>query len=100
MNTESDRSADSADSLALWALVISALGVVAVIVAYWLILPAVVLSLVAVIVGVIARGERYLALASETSPRSPSVSAPLPSCSLRLSSCIPAPPRTGAATVP
>ncbi len=55
MNTETDRSADSADSLALWALVISALGVVAVIVAYWLIVPAVVLGLVAVIVGVIAR---------------------------------------------
>ena len=55
MNTELDRSAESADSLALWALVSSALGVVSVIVAYWLILPAVVLGLVAVIVGVIAR---------------------------------------------
>ncbi len=43
MNTEPGRSADSADSLALWALVGAALGVVAVIVAYWLILPAVVL---------------------------------------------------------
>lgn len=55
MNTEPDRSADSADSLALWALVSAALGVVAVIVAYWLILPPVVLGLVALIVGVIAR---------------------------------------------
>ncbi len=55
MNAEPDRSADSAHSLALWALVSSALGVVAVIVAYWLILPAVVLGLVAVIAGVIAR---------------------------------------------
>jgi len=55
MNTEPDRSARSGDSLALWALVSAALGLVAVIVAYWMVLPAVVLGLVAVIVGVIAR---------------------------------------------
>ena len=55
MNTEPERSARRADSLALWALVSAALGVVAVIVAYWMVLPAVVLGLVAVIVGVMAR---------------------------------------------
>jgi len=60
MNTEPDRSIDgadsgSADSLALWALVTAALGVAAVTVAYWLVLPAVVLGLVAVILGVVAR---------------------------------------------
>ena len=55
MDTDPDRSVRSADSLARWALVSAALGVVAVIIAYWLILPSVVLGLVAVIVGVIAR---------------------------------------------
>ncbi len=56
MNIEPDSSArSSADSLAIWALVSAALGLVAVIVAYWMVLPGVVLGLVAVIVGVIAR---------------------------------------------
>lgn len=55
MNTEPDYFGPSADSLALWALVSAALGLVAVIVAYWMIIPAVLLGLVAVIVGVIAR---------------------------------------------
>ncbi len=55
MNTEADLSARRAHSLALWALVSAVLGVAAVIVAYWLVLPAVVLGLIAVILGVIAR---------------------------------------------
>ena len=55
MDTEPDRSTRSADSLALWALASAALGLIAVIVAYWMVVPAVVLGLVAVIVGVIAR---------------------------------------------
>jgi len=55
MNGEDDRSARRASSLATWALVLAAFGVAAVIVAYWLILPSVVLGLVAVILGVIAR---------------------------------------------
>ncbi len=54
MNTEV-RSARSADSLAFWALASGALGVAAVIVAYWMVVPAVLLGLVAVIVGVTAR---------------------------------------------
>jgi hypothetical protein len=60
MNTEPDRATGRADSLARWALVSAALGVVAVIVAYWLILPAVVLGLVAVIAGVMARRQAPL----------------------------------------
>ncbi len=55
MNAEADHSARGGDSLALWALGTAVLGVAAVIVAYWLILPAVVLGLIAVILGVIAR---------------------------------------------
>jgi hypothetical protein len=55
MNTEADLSGRRAHSLALWALVSALLGVAAVIVAYWLVLPAVVLGLIAVILGVIAR---------------------------------------------
>ncbi len=54
MNTEADRSA-GAHSLAIWALVSAVLGVAAVIVAYWLVLPAVLLGLIAVILGVVAR---------------------------------------------
>jgi hypothetical protein len=54
MNSEAARSA-RAHSLALWALVSGVLGVAAVIVIYWLVLPAVVLGLIAVILGVIAR---------------------------------------------
>jgi uncharacterized membrane protein len=55
MNTESDLSPRSADSLALWALGSAALGVVSVIVIYWAIVPAVLFGLVAVIVGLMAR---------------------------------------------
>lgn len=55
MNTEPGRSARSADSLAFWALASAALGIAAVIVAYWMVVPSIVLGLVAVIVGVIAR---------------------------------------------
>jgi hypothetical protein len=55
MNTENDPSARTADSLALWALASALLGVVGVIVFYWLILPAVVLGVIAIILGVIAR---------------------------------------------
>ncbi len=55
MNTEPERRARTADSMAFWALASAALGVVAVIVAYWIVVPSVVLGLVAVIVGVIAR---------------------------------------------
>ena len=55
MNTEADLSARGAHSLALWALVSAVLGVVGVIVFYWLVLPAVLLGLIAVILGVIAR---------------------------------------------
>lgn len=60
MNTEPDRSAGSADSLARLALVSAALGVVAVIIAYWLVAPAVVLGLVGVIAGVMARRRQAL----------------------------------------
>lgn len=60
MNTEADNPARSADSLALWALVSATLGVVALIVAYWMVVPAVLLGLVAVIVGVIARRRAVL----------------------------------------
>jgi len=55
MNAEADPSAPGAHSLALWALVSAVLGVAAVIVVYWLVLPAVVLGLIAVTLGVIAR---------------------------------------------
>jgi len=55
MNSDAELSARGADSVALFALVSAVLGVVAVIVVYWLILPAVVLGLIAVILGVIAR---------------------------------------------
>lgn len=55
MDTEAESSARRADSLAMWALIIALLGVAAVIVAYWLIVPPVVLGLIAVIIGVIAR---------------------------------------------
>ena len=55
MNTEADLSARRAHSLALWALVSAVLGLVGVIVFYWLVLPAVMLGLIAVILGVVAR---------------------------------------------
>ncbi len=55
MDTQPDGSARSVDSLAMWALVSAVLGLVAVIIAYWLVLPPLVLGLVAVIVGVVAR---------------------------------------------
>ena len=55
MNPEADLSARGAHSLALWALGTAVLGVAAVIVAYWLVLPPVVLGLTAVVLGVIAR---------------------------------------------
>jgi hypothetical protein len=55
LNTDSDLSPRSADSLALWALGSAALGVVSVIVIYWAIVPAVLFGLVAVIVGIMAR---------------------------------------------
>jgi hypothetical protein len=55
MDTEPDITARGAHSLALWALVSAVLGVVGVIVFYWLVLPAVLLGLIAVILGVIAR---------------------------------------------
>ena len=55
MNTEADPSARGPHSLALWALASAVLGVAAVIVVYWLVLPAVVLGLIAVILGVVAR---------------------------------------------
>lgn len=55
MDTEADSSARHGDSLAIWALISALLGVAAVIVAYWLVVPAVVLGLIAVILGVIAR---------------------------------------------
>lgn len=55
MNSAADSSARRGDSLAIWALICAVLGVAAVIVAYWLVVPAVVLGLTAVILGVIAR---------------------------------------------
>lgn len=55
MSTEIDSSAGRTERVALGALICAILGVAAVVVAYWLVLPAVVLGLVAVVLGVIAR---------------------------------------------
>ena len=55
MNTEPDLSTRGGDSLAAWALVSSAFALLAVMVTYWLIVPAVVLGLLAIVLGRIAR---------------------------------------------
>lgn len=44
-----------ADKLAFWALASAVLGVAAAVIAYWLVLPAVVLGLVGIVLGVMAR---------------------------------------------
>ena len=55
MNTKPDVVAGRANSLAVWALVTAALGLAAVVIAYWTVVLPVVLGLAAVILGLIAR---------------------------------------------
>ncbi|HEV2071444.1 MAG TPA: hypothetical protein VGR26_16775 [Acidimicrobiales bacterium] len=57
MNTEADLSHVVLIRWGLWALVARCWRVAAVIIAYWLVLPAVVLGLIAVILGVVVRLE-------------------------------------------
>ena len=60
MNTEADVVASRGDSLALWAVGAAVLGLAALVIAYWLVLPPLVLGLAAVVLGLIARRRAVL----------------------------------------